>query len=582
MTMDSLKREAPSIALKKSGEQPPISERPFPPKRADEVAEASRLQWTWRYLRPYRKHLFQLVLVVFTTAMLNFLIPVTNKAIVDNGVLVRDRDFIVLMIMAQCALYAGLIALHVLRGLMTLHVSSRMTIRMLWDFFAKLVFLPMGYFERTSVGEVLERVRDFDRVQRFASTDVLDMTSACITVLALAPLLFWIHWSLFLTFFVSAALYLLWVLAFRKFRSEMDGRRFRQQARIRATEVAMLRNIQDIKIAGRERTTLGQWERVQVGALRIQLTTETVEQWQNVGGRLLSRSGLMVISLMSAVGVVNGLITLGDMTVTTVISVQLYWQIDLILDFSKKLQDTSLSLDRLSSIARLPPEDADLPCGGPAADFDGSLRLKEVSFDYGREDAPPILQGVTLEAPAGSMLALVGPSGSGKSTLVKLMLKLHAPSNGQLVVGDTDLSRVRSADWRAACGAVMQDGLLFEDTVAANIVAEGHHDLAWLEQVIDIACCREIVTALPQGTETLVGEDGAALSAGQRQRLLIARAIYKRPKFLFLDEATSALDNENEARISANLRCVLPDTTRIVVAHRLSTVKSAEIGRAHV
>jgi ATP-binding cassette subfamily B protein len=538
------------------------------------AGQPSGWPWLLENVRDFVPHLVQLLLVILATVFLNLIIPITNKTMIDDGVLARDTGVIMTIVMIQIVIFLGIISLWLVRGLITSNVASRLYVSLLWHFFSRVLKLSPNYLATSKTGDILERIRDFERAQQFASRDLLDFVAATMTVIGLLPVLWWLDWRLFAAFLLSAIAYFAWMLSFRKFRRSVDARRFAEQARSRSAEIGIMRSIQDIKIAGREEASLGYWERIQHAALKIRIRAETVEQWQLYGGRLISRSGLVAITLIAALAAAQGEMTLGEMMVSSVVSIQLYWQVDQLLEFGNKLQDTTLSLERLTAINQLPAENlASNPSWRPPVG--GALRVDGLGFEY-PGGANRILSDLTFEVPARSTFAVVGPSGSGKTTLLKLLLGLLDPTAGRIRLGDVDFEDVRPADWRRHCGAVLQEGTLFDATIQDNILGTCALDPAWLDVVVEATNSGEILRRLPEGLATFVAEASSPLSAGQRQRILIARALYKRPQFLLLDEATSALDSENESKIAERVREVLPDATIVVVAHRLTTVRKAD------
>lgn len=534
-------------------------------------------QWVWvaGHVRPYRRFVAQTLLIVALIVLVNFSIPLTARALINSGVLMNDVAFVYAMVGIQAALYFSLIVLHYMRGQIAAHVANRLVLQMVAEYIHHVVRLPMSYFNRASNGDVVERIRDFERIQRFASVELMDLFTATISLLSLGPLLLWINPPLFVVFVTTAGAYLVWLVAFSRKRRQVDAARFREDSRSRAAEIGIVAAIQDIKIAGQESRSLAEWESIQLVALETRLRSATIELWQTAGGHLMNRIGLMAITFLSAVGVMQGTMTIGDLTITATISIQLYYHVDQILLFANRYQETTGALRRAQEIRETPAEPvvAAAVCAPPEGPL--SIAAEKLSFTYPGGERPS-LRALSFSAAPGSMVALVGPSGSGKSTLLKLILKLYEPSGGRIRVDGLPLDRLDHISWRARVGAVMQDGALFASTILQNIVAGRAIDPDWLERVVAAAALTDVVAALPDGLETRVGAGGERLSAGQAQRILIARAIYKRPSLLLLDEATSALDGINEASVVAGVRSLLPHTTTIVAAHRLGTIRGAD------
>jgi ATP-binding cassette subfamily B protein len=531
------------------------------------------ISWLLSHTRPYRRYLIQNIVIVLVIVLINFTVPLTNRALVNYGVLTEDTGFVIIIIAVQVVLYALLISLHFLRSEIAAHISNRLIIKMVGEFMRHAVRLPMAYFN-TGNRDLIERVRDFERIQRFASVELMEFTAAIISLMSLGPLLLWIDPSLFLVFAVTAIIYLLWILAYNKRRRAVDSDRFRADSAARAAEIGIIDAMQDIKIAGQERASLVDWERVQLDTLGTRLRAASIQHWQVAGGNAINRVGLLLISFISAREVINGNITLGDLTITTTISMQLYFHVSQILEFATKLQETTGALRRADELRQMDIEGAGV--GKRSTMLLGTgVRIEDVGFTY-EGTGNGALQGLSLNVKEGQIVAFVGPSGSGKSTLLKLLLNLYEPDRGTISIGGEYLTDIDLFYWRSRVAAVMQQGALFASSMRDNITAGLPLDEAWLAQVVALARLEDVIAAQPKGLETHVGPSGARLSAGQMQRLLIARAVYKRPSVLLLDEATSALDTVNEAAILGRLRSTLPNTTIIMVAHRLSAIKRVD------
>jgi ATP-binding cassette subfamily B protein len=383
---------------------------------------------------------------------------------------------------------------------------------------------------------------------------------------------------LFLVFLIGSTLYVIWVLMFMKKRAELEYKRFDEAAGNQSSRVQLINGMQEIKLNNSERRRRWEWESIQIRLFKISTRSLAVAQYQNLGGAFIDQIKNILITFYSAKLVINGDITLGMMLAVQYIIGQLNIPINNFLTFIQNAQDAKISLERLAEIHAKDNEDAGnyhlkvLP-------EDKTIRLENLSFRYGGRTSPWILKNINLTIPAGKVTAIVGPSGSGKTTLVKLILKFYEASEGRIVVGYTDLKSINAAAWRNKCGAVMQDGFIFADSVARNITesnSEGLIDKHRLRQATRLANIDEFVESLPSGYNTRIGASGITLSGGQRQRILIARAIYKNPELLFFDEATSALDANNERTIMENMERFYEGRTVVVVAHRLSTVKNAD------
>jgi ATP-binding cassette, subfamily B, bacterial len=531
--------------------------------------------WILGNIRPYRRYYIQILSIVFTTIILNFIIPLTNRAVVNTGIIPGDSNFVNLVIFIQATLFALLIGLNTLRSQISTHVANRLVPRMNSEYFSRMMELPLSFFQGGRSGELVERMRDIERVQKFAAVELVEAVAAFVSIFSLGLLLLWVDGLVFVAFASSAVTYFVWIKFIGRQRRQVDADRFREGARSRAMEIAIIEAIQDIRIAGHESASLETWSKVQIDALRTRLRSASIEQIQSTGGHFFTRVGMVLVVFLCAKKAISGEITLGDFTITSVIVAQLYYHLNQLLEFSNKLDDVRNALARAIQLFALEPERT-LEDSGDVVPSDWQrIALSNVSFHY-PETERISLRGVSFDVDRGSMTALVGPSGSGKSTILKLLLRLYAPSSGEIHIGAPNLNRIDHRLWRAQIGAVMQDGALFAATIRDNIVAGLPADDAWLTQVIGAACLEEVLAVTTSGLDTLVGPGGARLSSGQTQRILIARALFKRPSLLLLDEATSALDSQNEASVIRNIRFLLPEATSIVAAHRLSTVMHAD------
>jgi ATP-binding cassette, subfamily B, bacterial len=544
-----------------------------PPKKPSDY-ELLKDAWIWRNVAPYRAYLAQISAIILLAISINFVIPLLSRSVVNEGILAGDNGYVNLMIVLQAGLYGGLILLNTLRTKISFQVSSRLVTRVTSEYFRHVVSLPMAYFRTSSSGKIVEHVRDLERVQRFAAVELVDATASAVSIISLSLLLLWINSVICLIFVSSAALYLFWITTIGRKRRQVDNERFRENSRSREIEIGIVDAIQDIKIAGHEERSLATWASVQLSNLETRLRAARIEQLQVSGGHLFTRIGMVLVTYVSARKAISGEITLGDFTITSVLTVQLYFNVNQLLDFFNKLDDVRSALRRVHAVRHVAPESA--PVRGQAlSPVIFPIILDEVTFTYPGA-LRPSLNSISFAAESGSMTALIGPSGSGKSSILKLLLRLEEPDGGQIMVAGRPLTSIDHVDWRNRIGAVMQDGCLFAASLRDNIVAGRELDTQWLACVIEAACVGDVIEDSAHGLDTKIGPGGAKLSVGQIQRLLIARALYKRPSLLLLDEATSALDQKNENSIIASIRNLMPDVTSIVAAHRLNTIMHSD------
>jgi len=455
-----------------------------------------------------------------------------------------------------------------------LHLSTRINIAMVSDFLIKIMLVPISFFSSRSVGDVLQRISDHTRIQSFLSTSSLNILFSSFNLIVFGCILLFYNITIFLVFFGGSALYFLYVIQFLKKREELDYKLFNQQSANQSTLIQLIAGISEIKLNGAERTKRWEWERVQAKLFKISVASMQLLQFQQSGSFLINEIKNIIITILAAQAVINGEMTLGMMLAVQYIIGQLNGPVN---EATRSWQDARISLERIGEVYNQENEER----GGPDYQLvlpqERTIRIQNIFFHYEGEQDDPILKDISFEMPEGKVTALVGVSGSGKTTLMKLLLKFYNPSKGTIHMGKSDLKNIHSMRWREMCGAVMQEGYIFSDTIARNIaLGDENIDQQRLWNSVKLANIAEHIESLPLGFNTKIGSEGIGLSQGQKQRILIARAIYRNPEFLFFDEATSSLDANNERQIMENLEEVFKGRTVLVIAHRLSTVKNAD------
>lgn len=549
---------------KETGEAPPIR-RGIP--------------FLFSYLRPYRRYLFQIIIGLVVGSIIQLIFPFLTQAMVDIGVNHRNIGFIYLILLAQLVLFISQTSVDFIRSWLLLHITSRVNVTLISDFLLKLMRLPISFFDSKNVGDLLQRIQDNNRIQTFLSTATLNILFSFINLIIFGIVLVYYSLPIFLIFITAATLYFFWVKLFLKKRAILDYKRFDQAAGNQSSIIQLINGMQEIKLSGSERRRRWEWELIQVKLFKLSVKGLSLAQTQDIGGHFLMQTMNILISFIAAKSVIDGHITLGMMLSVQYIVGQLNLPVNNFVSFMQSYQDARISLERLNEIHLKESEDARE--AELLAEINGSksLKLANVSFRYGGQTAPYVLNNLSFEIPENKVTAIVGASGSGKTTLLKLLLKFYEPSSGEILVNRNSLNSFNNTFWRKKCGVVMQDGFLFADTIARNITesdAEGSMSKERLAQAVNIANLQEFVENLPGGYKTRIGASGINISGGQKQRVLIARAVYKNPDYLFFDEATSALDANNEKIIMENLEQFYAGKTVVVVAHRLSTVKNAD------
>ena len=535
------------------------------------------LWYLMSYVRPYRKAMMQLVLGLLAGSVLQLIFPFLTQTIVDQGIGHRNLNFIQLILVAQLMLVFSRTLIEVIRRCILLHISTRINVALIADFLSKLMRLPMRFFDSKLAGDLIRRIEDHNRIRQFLTQSVLNILFATLTMTVFSVVLALYSWKIFLVFVVFSVLYVGWVKLFMRKRADLNRKNFEQMAVNQNNLMQLIYGMQDIKLLGCEQQKRWEWENIQASLFRINMSSLNLGQWQQVGAVLVNEVKNILITVMSATAVLHGDITLGVMLSIQYIIGQMQGPVSQFVSFMQETQDAQLSLERLGEIHGKPDEETEEMDANVVITGRDDIHLRDLEFTYGSEKSKRVIRSVSLDIPAGKTTAIVGLSGSGKTTLIKLMLGFYPPTAGEITLGNRSLQRISVKEWRRHCGVVMQEGFIFSDTIANNIAPDGDGiDREKLLYATEMANIRDFIESLPLKFNTRIGGTGQGLSQGQKQRLLIARAIYRNPDYLFFDEATNALDTDNEKVIQKNLEEFFEDRTVVVVAHRLSTVRNAD------
>lgn len=529
------------------------------------------------YLKPFKRQFIQLIIGMLTVSMLQMLLPFLTQSMVDIGVGQSDVPFITLVLIAQLMVFVAQLSVEFIRSWIVLHVNTRINISLISDYLAKLMRLPLRFFDTKMTGDILQRIGDHRRIEQFMTGQSISTLFSFVNFIVFGLILAYYNLTILLVFLIGNFLYVGWVLAFMHYRRELDIRRFAQSATEQSNLIQLVTGMQEIKLNNCEKEERWGWERIQARLFRISVKGLSLGQYQRLGTVFFSQTTNIVISFLAAKAVVNGDITLGMMTSLSYIVGQLSAPVSQIINFSQAFQDAKISLERLNEIHMQDDEEKGCQSQTSVLPEKHDIHISDVFFSYDGADRNYVLDGISLDIPDRKVTAIVGASGSGKTTLIKLLLGFYLPNKGSICIDGQPLQNINPHVWRSAVGAVMQDGFLFSDTIAANIaVGVESIDKERLGYASEVANLREFVNQLPLGFNTRIGMDGNGVSQGQRQRILIARAVYKNPDFLFFDEATNALDANNEQEIMDHLKAFCNGRTVVVVAHRLSTMKDAD------
>ena len=542
---------------------------------ADDEGPPKGFAFLYRYLTPHKKFIGQLAIGLLAASLIQLLFPFLTQSVVDVGIQRRDLNFIYLVLIAQLFLYLGSTAIELVRGWILLHLSTRINIALISDFFIKLMKLPIGYFDSKQTGDILQRINDRQRIEQLLTTSTLSVLFSLFNIVLFGAVLAWYSLLIFGVFVVGSVVYVGWVWLFMSRRRDLDFKRFAQMSSEQSKVIELVQGMQEIKLHNAERQKRWGWEEVQVKLFKVGMKGLALQQTQQIGGGLVNEVKNLFITILSAKLVIDGAITLGMMMSIAYIIGQLNSPIQQLIGFVYTAQDAKIALERLSEVHGRADEEAQ---DGSVHDIeaDQDIVLHGVTFRY-PGNPEPVLKDLDLLIAARKTTAIVGSSGSGKTTLMKLLLKFYPPSSGHISYGPVPLEQVAHSAWRSHCGTVMQEGYIFNDTVANNIaIGQERIDKERLVHAATVANIKEFIEALPLGYNTKIGAEGLGMSTGQKQRLLIARAVYKQPRLLLFDEATSALDASNERTIMDNLGRFFQDRTAVVIAHRLSTVRNAD------
>ncbi|MEY3194977.1 MAG: hypothetical protein RIQ78_1074, partial [Bacteroidota bacterium] len=531
----------------------------------------------WPYLRQHKKLITQMSLGLLLGSLIQLAFPFLMQALVDKGVQLNDLNFVYLILAAQGMLFLSQVAVEFIRGWILLHIGTRVNINLVSDFLIKLMKLPMQFFDSKMTGDLLQRIYDNERVERFLTSSSLTTLFSVVTLLIFGFVLLFYSPVIFLVFFIGALCYFGWIGFFLQRRRQLDNRRFEQMAENQNTLIQLVNGMQEIKLHNAQRQKRWAWERIQAKLFKVNVQYLATDQFQRAGAAFINEGKNILISVLAAKAVIDGDMSLGMMLAVQYIIGHMNGPLESLVQFILHAQEAKISLERMSEIHARRDEEFDEDSKVNVLPTPGGLSLQNVSFRYGGPHDPLVLQNVSLMFPEGKTTAIVGTSGSGKTTLLKLLLNFYSPSEGVVRIGDVGLSNLNNKLWRSYCGVVMQDGYIFSDTIARNItLGEENIDRRRLLYATKVANIQTFIESLPSGYNTKIGQEGNDLSQGQRQRLLIARAIYKDPQYIFFDEATNALDAHNERTIMYNLNEAFHKKTVIIVAHRLSTVRNAD------
>lgn len=529
------------------------------------------------YFKPYQRNFALIMFIMTLVTLMQALLPFISKAVIDVGIKTSDTNFINMILVGNVAILVSVMVFNVIRDWILMHITARVNIALISDYLIKLMKLPITFFETKLVGDILQRAHDHERIRSFIMNNSLSLIFSTLTFAVFSVILLVYDVNIFLIFLAGSSLYVIWVLLFLGLRKKLDWQYFELVSRDQSYWVETVGAMQDIKIYNYEQARRWKWEEIQAGLYKVNQRVLSVTNMQNLGAQFIESLKNMAITFFCATAVIKGEITFGVMISTQFIIGMLNGPLIQFINFVVSAQYAKISFLRMNEIRQLEDEESLLSQGSTSIiPEDTSLVLNNVHFQY-TPNAPLVLRGINLYIPQGKVTAIVGGSGSGKSTLLKLLVRLYSPSYGDISMGGMNVNTINLRLWREQIGVVMQDGKLFNDTILNNIVLDAESiDYERLREACRTAQIEEEINAMPKGFDTKIGENGRGVSGGQKQRLLMARALYRDPKYLFLDEATNALDTINERKIVEALNSAFKAKTVVVIAHRLSTIRHAD------
>lgn len=543
----------------------------------EDKKEQRSFRFLFGYVRKYRRYFWQIVLGLVVGSLLQLVLPFLTQAIVDVGIKNQNIGFIGLILLGQLMLTVSRTAIDFIRRWLLLHISMRINISLVSDFFIKLLKLPMSFFDTKLMGDLMQRMNDHSRVNSFLTQQSLSIMFSMLTFMVFSIVLFCYNQFVFVIFIVGCMVYGGWMTLFLRKRKVLDYELFEQQAINNSKTYEFITSMQEIKLQNCEQRRRWEWEDVQADLFGVQMKSLKLQQTQEAGSIFINEIKNIVITVVAAAAVINGQLTLGMMLAIQYIIGQLNSPVEQLMNFFYSLQDIRISLERINEIHRMDDENGSKELLTSIKDKSSGISIENIDFKYDPHSLHQIIDNISIHIPEGKVTAIVGASGSGKTTLIRLILGYYPVLGGRVMVGGTDINTINKKWWRRQCGVVMQDGVIFSESIARNIaVGDGDIDKERLMKAAELACIKDYVMSLPLQFNTKIGRDGIGLSQGQKQRILISRAVYKNPDYILLDEATNSLDANNERMIVDNLDRFYQGRTVMIVAHRLSTVKNAD------
>lgn len=535
----------------------------------------------WKILLGYfsqqKRYIYQLFIGLLLGSLLQLIFPFLTQSIVDTGINQHNLPFIYLILAAQFMLFFGRTVVEFIRSKILLYISTKINLAILSDFWIKLMKLPLSYFDTKLTGDIIQRIGDHKRIESFLTGSALNTLFSLFNLLIFSIVLLQYNTYVFAIFCIGSILYFLWIKFFLRYRRSLDYKRFAVASKENTATMQLIYGMQEIKLNGAEHLRRWEWEGLQAALFKLSFKSLSLNQYQQAGAFFINEGKNILITFFVAKSVLDGQLTLGAMLAVQYIIGQLNSPVEQLIGFTQQAQDAKISFERLNEIHQMEEEEPFDAAFSKQLPENKSIHLNNLSFTYTGAGNEPVLKNINLIIPEGKTTAIVGMSGSGKTTLLKLLLKFYENYQGEIKTGESNFKYMSPKYWRSQCGSVMQEGYIFNDSIAKNIAVSDERPVYnKLLHASKVANIQTFIESLPLGFNTKIGAEGNGISSGQKQRILIARAVYKDPEFIFFDEATNSLDANNEKVIMENLKTFFKDKTVVVVAHRLSTVKNAD------
>ena len=543
--------------------------------------EAARSPWLRfvGYLQPFRKILLHLFLATFVIQMLGIVPPIIIQNILDGVLVHQNIGLLHLLILGLVIATAFSQIMTTVRAYLSNYMVRNLDFSMMAQFFKHTMSLPYSFFAKRKTGDILARFSENQTIRAFLTESTVTTLLNLLMVFIYFTILFFynVKLTLLLIAFVIPIIALTVVATPRVkdyarevFAASTDAQSFLMEA---------LGGIETIKGMGSERPVRLKWEKKYVKALDMQYRAQSFNILVGLASQLLNAATTIVILWVGATLVLSRELTIGQLMAFNALMASVLGPLMGLVGLWSRMADATVAMERLGDVLDIEPEQkpADLASRVVLPDLQGELKLDRMYFRYGAEDAPYVLEDISIDIKPGELVAIVGRSGSGKTTLAKLLVGFYPPSEGKIFVDGYDMAVIDKDYYRAQVGYVMQTNLLFSGTIAENIASgDDSPDRRRIEEVAKMADAHAFISKMPLGYEQVVGERGLGLSGGQVQRLCIARALYHDPRLLVFDEATSALDTQSESNIMATMEAILAGRTAVIIAHRLSTIMRAD------